>query len=164
MRAHLAYLRYVLRHKWFVFLGCLKCGVPLHQAVIHDWSKFLPVEWGPYVRNFFNPDGSPRSVRDSSGAYNPADQPEEFQRAWLNHQQLRHHWQAWVLLGDRGYTRALPIPERFMREMIADWYGAGRAIAGVRDPRPWYASNQHKMLLHLSTRTRVAQLMVELFP
>lgn len=164
MRAHWAYLAYVLRHKWFVFLGCLKCGVPLHRALIHDSSKFLPVEWGPYVRNFYNPDGSQRSVRDSTGAYDPASQPDEFQRAWLHHQRLRHHWQAWILLGDAGSQRALEIPELFIREMIADWYGAGRAIAGVCNPTRWYNSNRQKMNLHPITRHRLEQLLTELFP
>lgn len=164
MRAQLAYFGYVLQHKWFVFLGCLKCRVPLHQALIHDWSKFVPVEWGPYVQNFYNPDGSRRQIRDETGAYNPADQPSEFQRAWLHHQRLRHHWQAWVMLGNAGSYCALPMPERFIREMIADWYGAGRAIAGVQDPGLWYAANQFKMNLHPETRRRIAQLLVELFP
>ena len=63
MRGHISYLKYVLRHKWHVFVGCVKLGVPIHQAVIHDWAKFLPVEWFPYVRQFYNPDGSKRSVR-----------------------------------------------------------------------------------------------------
>ena len=52
MRAHWAYFQYVMRHKWHVFVGCLRLGVPLHQAIIHDWVKFLPIEWDAYVRQF----------------------------------------------------------------------------------------------------------------
>jgi hypothetical protein len=173
MRGHVAYLLYVLRHKWWVFVGCLKLRVPIHQALLHDWSKFLPCEWGPYVRLFYEPDGTPRRLRDASGAYNPAEQPEEFQRAWLHHQRLRHHWQAWVTLGDvrpvdsRGGTAptAVPLrmPERFIREMIADWYGAGMAQARVGDPRPWYAANRDKMLLHPESRARVERLLGTVF-
>jgi hypothetical protein len=53
MKPHWQYLRYVLRHKWYVFLACRQLGVPLIQSVIHDWSKFLPCEWFPYVRYFY---------------------------------------------------------------------------------------------------------------
>ncbi len=98
MRAHWQYLLYVLRHKWYVFVGCWHLGVPLHQAIIHDWVKFLPVEWFPYVRQFYNPDGSKRSVRDASGSYDPNRQAESFKRAWLHHQRQLHHWQAWWAL------------------------------------------------------------------
>ena len=39
MRAHWAYFQYVMRHKRHVFVGCLRLGVPLHQAIIHDWVR-----------------------------------------------------------------------------------------------------------------------------
>ena len=159
MKAHLRYLSYVLRHKWFVFLACLELGVPLHQAIIHDWVKFLPIEWGPYVRQFYNPDGSKRSVRDASGAYDPNRQSTQFQRAWLHHQRQPHHWQAWISIGDNGNLSPQPIPERFVREMVADWHGAGQAISGKRDSVNWYLVNGPKMTLHPDTRRRVEELL-----
>jgi len=152
MRRNLAYLRYVIRHKWFVFLACFKMHVPLWRSIIHDWSKFTPREWSPYVRQFFNPDGTPRKVRDASGAYDPNAKPVEFKYAWLSHQRNLHHWQAWVSIGDGGNLIALPMPETYAREMIADWIGAGRAISGRIDPRPWYETNKDKMILHTETR------------
>jgi hypothetical protein len=163
VKAHFAYLRYVLRHKWFVFVGCLRLGVPLHQAIIHDWVKFLPIEWGPYVRQFYNPDGSKRQVRDASGAYDPTKQAVEFQRAWLHHQRQPHHWQAWLSIGDNGSLSPQPIPDRFVREMVADWYGAGMAISGTNDVAGWYQANGAKMVLHLDTRELVERYLQELF-
>ena len=163
MRRHLAYGRYVLRHKWFVFLACLKLRVPFHQAVLHDWSKFLPGQWVPYARHFYNTDGSSRKVRDEAGAYNPAAQEIPFQAAWLHHQRLRHHWQAWVVLGDEGYVTPLPMSERFIREMVADWVGAGRAISGRSNPCPWYEANQDKMKLHPETRRAVCVILARHF-
>ena len=47
MKAHLRYLGYVLRHKWFVLVAGLKVGAPLWRLLIHDWSKFTAAEWGP---------------------------------------------------------------------------------------------------------------------
>lgn len=51
--SHLRYLRYVLAHKWFVFIAGLRTGAPLWRLVIHDWSKLTPREWGAYVASFY---------------------------------------------------------------------------------------------------------------
>lgn len=161
MKAHLAYLNYVLRHKWFVFLACLRLQVPLWPAIIHDWTKFLPIEWNPYVRAFYHPDGTPRQRRDSSGAYDPAKVSSDFDRAWLHHQRNPHHWQAWVLVGSSGVLKPLPMPEPYIREMIADWIGAGQA-QGQSNPQSWYQKNGSSMILHPETRTRVESLLQEL--
>lgn len=150
MKAHLAYLKYVLRHKWYVFLACRKCGVSLWRSAIHDWHKFLPSEWGPYVRTFYNPDGSKRY-----------QESPEFAIAWNLHQKRgKHHWQHWLLTWDRGNTDPLPMAEKFWREMVADWWGAGRAITGKWDALNWYAKNE-ALKLHPRTRMQVAELLRE---
>lgn len=59
MKRHFAYLKYVLRHKYFVFREGLKLGVPILSLILHDWDKFLPDEWFPYARTFYAPDGAP---------------------------------------------------------------------------------------------------------
>ena len=152
MKAHLNYLKYVLRHKWYVFLACRTMRVSTWRAIIHDWTKLTPLEWTPYVHNFFNKDGTRRSVRDASGAYDPNIQTVEFKKAWLSHQKNKHHYQAWISIGDNGNLEALPIPEKYLREMIADWIGAGMAISGRTDWRPWYEANKNKMILHPEAR------------
>lgn len=157
MHAHWAYLKQVLRHKWYVFEGCRKLGVPLHQAIIHDWVKFLPVEWFAYVHQFYNSDGSPRTVRDASGGYDPNKQAAAFKRAWLHHQRQPHHWQAWCVVGDGGQVTALPIPQRFVLEMVSDWYGAGKAYSGAADVEAWFLAKRDTMILEEGTRFRVAQ-------
>jgi len=161
MKAHLAYLRYIARHKWFVFLAGRRLRVSLWRLIIHDWSKFSPAEWGPYVHNFYNPDGSKKQVRDATGRYEPINQESlPFRLAWLHHQRMNlHHWQPWVLIGDDGKWEAMPIPDKYLREMIADWEGAGRAIIGRLDPRPWYEQNKDVILLEPKTRARLEVLM-----
>ena len=159
MKRYAAYLLYVIRHKWFVFLGCRQMRVPLWIAIVHDWTKFLPREFFPYAHNFFNADGSRRIVRDASGAYDPNSQADAFKCAWVYHQKLRHHWQAWVSIGDNGNLDTVPMPEVFIREMIADWIGAGRAISGRKDPRPWYVANKEKMVLHPETIKMIERLL-----
>lgn len=126
----------MVRHKWFVFVGCCKLGVPL-RGVLHDLSKFLPDEWFPYAEYF----------------YGKSNCAEVFDLAWLRHQRRnKHHWQYWVLCEDEGATKVLPMPPKYIKEMLADWRGAGRAITGEDNTPEWYSQNRHKMLLHDSTR------------
>jgi hypothetical protein len=152
MKAHWSYLKYVIKHKWFVFLECRKLGVTW-LGLIHDWSKFLPSEWFPYVRSFYNPDGSSRAVRDETGYYDPGSISAEFDRAWLHHQHWnKHHWQHWILVQDEDADKLLPMPDKYRREMLADWRGAGMAITGQDNTSEWYRKNRNKIELHADTQ------------
>lgn len=169
MRAHWAYFKYVFRHKWFVFRGCLLLGVPLHQAIIHDWVKYMPVEWFAYVRWFYGhkPDEKEERLTESMGIVirTRAEMKADFDRAWNHHQKTQpHHWQYWLLITDSDEPRLkpLPIPQRFVLEMVADWYGAGMAISGVMDVEPWYLENKNKIILEDGTRFRVTQAIKKL--
>lgn len=153
MTAHLQYLRYVLRHKWHVLRGCLRLGVPLWRALIHDWTKFTPAEWGPYVRRFAQGRGS---------QLDKASDPIEFHMAWRHHWTRNpHHWEYWlpepVALRQED-AQPLPMPDTYVREMIADWHGAGMA-QGQPDVAGWYRAHSHTMLLHPDTRRRVEVLL-----
>jgi hypothetical protein len=55
--AHLAYLRYLARHKWYVLLACKSVGASTWAGLVHDLSKFLPSEWLPYLRTFYDQNG-----------------------------------------------------------------------------------------------------------
>lgn len=83
----------------------------------------------------------------------------DFDVAWLHHQKSNpHHWQYWILIRDTGAEVILPMPEVYIREMVADWRGAGRAVEKP-DTLAWYAANKDKMRLHPDTRKRVEQLL-----
>lgn len=157
MRAHWSYLKYVIRHKWFVFRWCLRLDVPIWRALIHDWTKFLPGEWSAYVHSFYNPDGTKRDWKTLTVAEKRA-----FDQAWNHHQKAnKHHWQYWVLVTDSDEPRlkALPMPDTYRREMVADWIGAGRAIVGKHAFTEWYQANKDKIILHEYTRVHVEDLL-----
>jgi len=160
MSRFFAYLWYIARHRYWVFRAACRLGIPW-RGLVHDLSKYSRIEWGPYSRQFFNADGSRRQVRNPDGSYNPNAQAEEFRRAWLNHQRNPHHWQAWVSIGDGGHLSPLWIPPIYCREMVADWMGAGMAIAGRSDPRPWYEANKAKMVLHAGSRALIEDILKE---
>jgi hypothetical protein len=162
MRAHLQYFKYVLRHKWYVFRACLALRVPIHQAIIHDWVKFLPVEWFPYVRQFYGPkpteDQERLTLSLGIAIKTRADIAADFDVAWNHHQKTQpHHWQYWLLITDSDdpRLRPIPIPQRFVLEMVADWWGAGMAITGKPELESWHLANKHKIILEDGTAARV---------
>lgn len=168
MGAHLSYGSYVARHKWFVFVAGWKTGAPLWRLVIHDWSKLTPAEWRPYVENFYRP--LDPSIGRGEGPHGVAlverlraERQARFDAAWLHHQHRNaHHWQHWLLREDDGPTKALPMPEPLVREMVADWMGAGRAITGQWEVASWYEANRDKIVLAAETRALVEQLIAAL--
>jgi hypothetical protein len=201
---HLRYLRYVLRHKWFVFIGCLHLRVSLWQAIIHDWTKFTPIEWRGYVE---------RMALAKNSTWHGVDDTPAYAAAWEHHWSHNpHHWEYWLRpinldcpdtylsIGDyvtgaydnlplAGYvvdrrisrgtphsnykirtatdcfwaanfeitTLVLPMPERYVREMVADWYGAGMA-QGKPDIRHWHETTLWRKKLHPDTLALVEDL------
>lgn len=140
-----------MRHKWFVFIECIKLRVPLWRAIKHDWHKFLPDEFVPYARFFYG--GVKEQIRDETGYYKPTDTGyPPFDWAWFLHQKRAdHHWQWWVLPEDESGVKVLPMSKNARLEMLADWRGAGRA-QGTPDTKAWYLKNGHKLQLHTETR------------
>jgi hypothetical protein len=145
MIADLRYLKIVLKHKWFVFVSGFKIGVPLKQLLLHDMSKFSRAEWGPYKRRF---------ATGRAGRLDHSQEPLEWKRAWAHHWTNNpHHWEFWLL---EGYPQRMP--ENYMREMVADWMGAGRGYTGSWDIEAWYFRNRDRINIHPDTSRQVELL------
>lgn len=147
MKAHLTYLVYLLKHKYYVFLECCKLGI-LWLGLIHDWHKFLPSEWIPYVHHFYNPDGS-KKVITKAGYFKTDDmQDEAFNLAThLHYKRACHHWQSWVSVNADNGVDPLPIPHKYLKEMLADWKGASHAQEHGGKVKEWWGLNCYKMVL-----------------
>lgn len=151
MKPHVKYLSYVLRHKWFVLRAGLRTGAPLWRLLIHDYSKFSRAEWTPYVNRFF---------AGRAGVEDKAADSAEFKAAWRHHYTHNpHHWNFWLAYEDE--QRPMAMPAHFVREMVADWMGAGRAITGSWDMSEWWANASPRMSLHPDTRALVERLVYE---
>lgn len=151
MTKHLQYLWYLIRHKTFVFRAGLHMRVPVWLLIIHDWSKFTPTEWFPYCEHFY---GADRGKPNRPGT-------KAFAAAWRHHiVNNPHHWNHWSFVGNSGKVTTHEMPERYVREMIADWMGAGRSITGKWDDvGVWFEREKEKMVLHPTTRELVTELM-----
>lgn len=56
--------------------------------------------------------------------------------------------------------KPLKIPTKYVKEMICDWRGAGRA-QGTLDTKAWYEKNGQKMQLHPDTRKEIEILLYD---
>lgn len=162
MKKHLKYLKYLIKHRYYVGRECFKHGL-YWRGIIHDWSKFLPCEWFSYVESFYG-----KFEMNDPVYYGPIDYQEryyktitqqEFDQAWLHHiHNNKHHWQYWVLKEDSGQTKCLEIPRKYVIEMYCDWVGAGLAITGKRDAVGWYEKNKEKIQMHPKSRQQIEEL------
>lgn len=159
MSKHLQYARYIWRHVKHVRREGRKLGLGWGQLFRHDLSKLQPDEWFPYVEHFY---GNSQGDRGFSYDRSHDLDDETFNLAWLKHVHRNpHHWQYWILHFDDGGYQALPMPDRYRKEMLADWRGAGAAL-GHPDTIAWYEKNKGKMELHPETREWIEYALKEM--
>ncbi len=135
------HLKTVLKHKFFVAHYCFMCNLYL-QGILHDMSKFSPVE-------FFE------SVKYYQGTRSPIDACKEdkgYSNAWFHHRgRNKHHWEYWV---DDFQKGVIPkkMPFKYVLEMICDFLGAGRAYTGnkfdIRDEYDWWQNKKKTAIMH----------------
>jgi len=145
---YIKYFSYVCRHKWYVFLECWKVEIRW-KGFVHDWSKFRPSEFIPYARNFFGtyPEYTDCDSMAPKGLFKQ-DIKQRFDKAWLLHiHRNPHHWQFWLLQEDNGFPKNIPIPLKYLKEMVCDWRGAGKAITGKDNIVEWYGKNKDRINL-----------------
>lgn len=123
-------------------------GVPLWRLIIHDWSKFSPVEFINYARYKYG-------VKSIDG----------WAKAWLHHLHHNpHHPEHWILSwrGDPDFyvgfgepvakfTVVMAMPETYTREMVADMLAASKEVTGHWDIALWLNRNGPKMRFHDET-------------
>ena len=137
---HLRYLDTLARHKRLVWAEGRALGVPTWSLLTHDLSKLLPDEWFPSVRWL-----------GTSASLAPAHMAASKRALERHRRRNRHHPEAWLRRGE-----PLPMPDRYRREMLADWRAVGRSHDGM-STRAWYLANRHRLPLHADTRAWVEQ-------
>ena len=135
-------------YSWLIEKGIMPMSVDLTPEDIdgHDKSKYGKKEYDAYDKYFYGGNKSFKVVRD-------------FNYAWLHHiHHTEHHWQYWVLQHDDEPEEILEMPEKYVYEMICDWWSFSWKSGDLYGIFDWY--EKHKdMKLHQNTRKLVEDIL-----
>ena len=138
----LKYFIYVIQHKWYVFIECIKYKQYIH-GIFHDLSKFSISEFLPYAFHFYGKDQG----------YKYWEIRKKFPMAWLHHiHKNKHHWNHWLL--DKN---PIEMPKKYIVQMIIDWEAMGKIFDD--NAKEYYIKNKNRMILHNETIKHIKQLL-----
>ncbi len=152
----LGHLRTILHHKNLVRHYCFRAGL-YKQGIMHDWSKYSPVEFINSVRNFQGGKKSPNFGEKATKGYSSS---------WLHHKgRNRHHFEYWIdftLNPDEG-LQGMPMPTRYVLEMFCDRIAASknynRKNYDDSFPLAYYEKNKSHYILHKDTKELLERLL-----
>ena len=187
------YLKSLLRHKWFVLVECVRLGVPLlgilHDWSKFLPSEFIPYaqrfygntmrydddrilrafalhykrnahHWQFWLFQGYQEDGW--HIRGANGVYEIWRDAGDYARIAFKGS-FQYNSQDFVLFALRQCQTPVPMPDRYRREMLADWIGAGKAYGKQEgnnnnpDTKQWYLDNKDKIILHPETRAWIEE-------
>ena len=100
----------ILHHKKLVRRYLFRAGL-YKQGIMHDWSKYSPVEFFAGVKYYQGGKKSPNHKEKLEKGYSGA---------WLHHQgRNKHHWQYWMEFFSGG-VMVNEVPKKYIKEMVAD--------------------------------------------
>ncbi len=150
------HLETILHHKKLVRHHCFRAGL-YKQGIMHDWSKYSPVEFWAGVKYYQNGKRSPNFAEKEAKGYSSA---------WLHHKgRNRHHYEYWIdyttdpSLGLQG----MQMPVRYVLEMFCDRVAASKNYN--RDsyddafPLRYYEKNKEHYILHKDTKELLEKLL-----
>lgn len=110
----------IITHKYWVYYYGRKLGVNRWQLLMHDISKFSFTEFWESVRYY----------QGTSSPIPPCKAANGYSKAWQHHKGRNpHHYEYWTDNYDSG-TTLIPMPIKYIEEMLADWFAAGRTYQG----------------------------------
>lgn len=109
----------ILHHKRLVRHYCFRAGL-YKQGIMHDWSKYSPVEFWAGVRHYQEGRRSPNFGEKIARGYSSA---------WLHHKgRNRHHFEYWIdfSVDPSQGLQGMPMPTRYVLEMFCDRVAASK--------------------------------------
>lgn len=116
------------------------------NLITHDSSKFYKIELDGYI-GYFKKDKSKYK--------------EKFKIAWHHHKLNNpHHPEHWLSVNRNGEVEALPMPEIYIWEMVADWLGAGETYSTPTND--WLKDNLSLFLFHPKTLEKLKEILAHI--
>ena len=141
------HFKVVNKHRWKVFCLCCKVGIPF-QGLLHDSSKYLPIEFLESARYF------------EEGKYSPIKKCKEvngYSMAWIHHKNHnKHHYEYWYDYDAKVESPMMPF--KYFLELICDSLAAGITYQG----KGWTKEYQLEYWNKVKEKTRMHPKMKEL--
>lgn len=154
------HLRTIVRHKNLVRAGCFKVGL-YRQGIMHDWSKYSPVEFLAGCK-YFQGNMSPNNAQREDRGYSAA---------WLHHKgRNKHHLEYWIDYaagrGEHGGMTGMKMPVRYVVEMFIDRISAcknyQKEAYTVKSPLAYYEKGSGHYMMHEDTEALLVYLLTML--
>ena len=152
----LGHLGTILHHKNLVRHYLFRAGL-YKQGIMHDWSKYSPVEFFAGVRYYQGGVKSPNHKEKREKGYSSA---------WLHHKgRNRHHYEYWIdfTTTPNDGLQGMKMPDRYIVEMFCDRIAASKNYN--RDtyddtfPLRYYEKNQSYYVMHPHTKELLEKLL-----
>lgn len=154
----LSHLKTINYHKKLVRHYCFSVGL-YRQGLLHDMSKFSPVEFlagARYFQGFQSPNNMERKEKGYSSA-------------WLHHKgRNKHHLEYWIdyAHGEPSGLAGMEMPVNYVVEMFCDRVAASRTyrreMYSDSDPYDYYARAKDVYFMHTKTRALLEKMLVTL--
>ena len=150
------HLETILNHKKLVRHYLFRAGL-YKQGIMHDWSKYSPVEFIPGVKYYQGGIKSPNHKEKDVKGYSSA---------WLHHKgRNKHHYEYWIDVAanaEEGW-RGMRMPDRYIIEMFCDRIAASKNYnkENYTDafPLEYYERNKGHYMMHPHTRKLLEKLL-----
>lgn len=148
-------------HKYLVAKGCFQVGL-YRQGILHDLSKYSPSEFMVGMR-YYQGNRSPNNAEREDIGYSGA---------WLHHKgRNKHHYEYWIdyaVHEEAGAMTPVPMPDRYIAEMIMDRIAASKVYQGKNytdaSALEYYLLGKGKIPIHpktADTLERVLRMLAE---
>lgn len=158
MSSFRGHLSTITAHKMRVMKYCFRAGL-YRQGLLHDMSKFSPVEFFAGVK-YYQGDRSPNEAERLDRGCSAA---------WLHHKgRNKHHLEYWIdYAPELGFQMGgMEMPARYVAEMFCDRVAACQTYQKEKytDASPWeyYAKTKDRAVLHPNTRALLEKLLLML--
>ena len=147
------HLKTVHKHRKTVRKLCFKYGL-YWQGLTHDLSKYSPTEFLNGVK-FYTGTQTPHFGERMTYGYS---------KAWLHHKgRNKHHAEYWQDIRPNGKTEPIPMPYKYLIEMICDRVAASMTYLGDKytndAPLKYYESHKDENQFHPGTRRALEEML-----
>ena len=128
----------ITSHKFLVMKYCFKVGL-YKQGLMHDLSKYSPTEFMVGAKYYQGTRSPNNAEREATGV----------STSWLHHKgRNKHHFEYWVDygIGAEHVLAGMPMPRKYIAEMIMDRISASRTITRkpIQMPHRWNISERKR--------------------